>query len=177
MRFNKYHIAIVGIMIAAIIFRLFNSNFQWLANFSPIAAMALFGSANFKNKSLGFIVPFCIMIVSDCFLGFHSTMIFTYGSFALICLLGGSFLRNGFSFYKIIGASIVSSIIFFIVTNFGVWVMQNMYTKDLNGLVTCYVSAIPFLRNTMVGDLFFSAVFFSAFEYIKQTNWLVKAKV
>jgi hypothetical protein len=104
-------------------------------------------------------------------------MFFTYSSFALIGLLGFVALRNKFSAGRLVLISLLSSLIFFLVTNFGVWVMPNtMYSKDFAGFITCYISAIPFFGNTVAGDLFFSTVLLGIFEWIKQTNWLVKAK-
>ncbi len=167
-------------MLAAILFRVakvpFQSAYPVLLNFSPVAALSLFGAAYLKNKKFAFFVPVAIMFLSDCILGFHSTMFFTYGSFALISLLGFSIFENKISSTRVLVASLSASLIFFLVTNFGVWLMQSMYAKNMNGLVDCYIAAIPFLKGSLVGDLIFSAALFGAFEWIKQTNWLVKAK-
>ncbi len=167
-------------MLAAILFRVakvpFQSAYPVLLNFSPVAALSLFGAAYLKNKKFAFFVPVAIMFLSDCILGFHSTMFFTYGSFALISLLGFSIFENKISSTRVLVASLSASLIFFLVTNFGVWLMQSMYAKNMNGLVDCYIAAIPFLKGSLLGDLIFSAALFGAFEWIKQTNWLVKAK-
>ncbi len=175
MRLNKYHIAIIGLMIYAVILRVINHQTQTLINFSPIAAMALFGASNFKNRYFGIIAPLAVLFVSDCFIGFHKMMFFTYGSFFLIALLGSSLLRDKVSIKNILGTSLLSSLLFFVVSNFGVWIMGG-YSQNYTGLVECYTMAIPFFRNTIAGDLFYSALLFGAFEYIKQNNWLVKAK-
>lgn len=175
MRLNKYHIAIIGLMVYAVILRVVNHQSQTLINFSPIAAMALFGSANFKNRYFGILAPLAVLFISDYFIGFHKMMLFTYGSFLLIALLGSGLLRDKISVKNVIGASLLSSIIFFVVSNFGVWFMGG-YTQNFAGLTECYIAAIPFIKNTIAGDLFYSTILFAAFEYIKQTNWLVKAK-
>ncbi len=180
MRLNRYFLAVVLMMLAAILFRVakvpFQSAYPVLLNFSPVAALSLFGAAYLKNKKFAFFVPVAIMFLSDCILGFHSTMFFTYGSFALISLLGFSIFENKISSTRVLVASLSASLIFFLVTNFGVWLMQSMYAKNMNGLVDCYIAAIPFLKGSLLGDLIFSAALFGAFEWIKQTNWLVKAK-
>ena len=164
-------------MITAVMFRVFNYHYNVLLNFSPVAAIALFGATNLKNRWMAFSIPMLVMFMSACFIGFHNTMFFTYGSFALIALIGFVALRNNFSAGKLILISLLSSVVFFLVTNFGVWIMPNtMYSKDMTGLITCYISAIPFFGNTVAGDLFFSGLLFGIFEWIKQTNWLVKAK-
>jgi hypothetical protein len=175
MRLNKYHIAIIGLMVYAVILRVINHQSQTLINFSPIAAMALFGSSNFKNRYFGILAPLAVLFVSDFFIGFHKMMFFTYGSFFLIALLGSSLLRDKISIKSVLGTSLLSSVIFFIISNFGVW-FTGGYTQNFAGLVECYTAAVPFFRNTIAGDLFYSAILFGAFEYIKQTNWLVKAK-
>jgi hypothetical protein len=175
MRLNKYHIAIIGLMVYAVILRVINHQSQTLINFSPIAAMALFGSSNFKNRYFGILAPLAVLFVSDFFIGFHKMMFFTYGSFFLIALLGSSLLRDKISVKSVLGTSLLSSVIFFIISNFGVW-FTGGYTQNFAGLVECYTAAVPFFRNTIAGDLFYSAILFGAFEYIKQTNWLVKAK-
>ena len=90
-------------------------------NFAPIAAMALFGGV-YVQKRFSFIVPLAAMLISDYFIGFHNTMPFVYGNFILIALLG-VWLRNHKTLGWIIGSSVASSVLFFVVTNFGVWVM------------------------------------------------------
>ena len=180
MRLNRYFLAVVVMMLAAVIFRVakvpFQSSYPVLLNFSPVAALSLFGAAYLKDKKFAFFVPVVIMFLSDCVLGFHKTMFFTYGSFALISFVGFSIFENKISTARVLVASLSASLIFFVVTNFGVWLMENMYPKNMSGLVDCYVAAVPFLRGSLLGDLIFSAVLFGAFEWIKQTNWLVKAK-
>ncbi len=133
-------------------------------NVAPIAAMALFGGA-YLNKKYALIVPLLAMFASDIFLGFHSTMPFVYGSFLLTGLIG-FWIRKHKNAHNIIFASIASSLLFFIITNFGVWFMGSMYPKTILGLVDCYVAGIPFFRNTMVGDLLYVGVFFGSYRVI-----------
>ena len=130
-------------------------------NFAPIAAMALFGGV-YLEKRFSFIVPLAAMLISDYFIGFHNTMPFVYGSFILIALLG-VWLRNHKTLGWIIGSSVASSVLFFVVTNFGVWVMGG-YPQNFAGLVECYVAAIPFFRNTLFGDLLYVMVLFGLYE-------------
>ena len=131
-------------------------------NFTPIAAIALFGGAHFADKRLAFGVPLAALLLSDLVLGFYHGMAVVYGSFALIVGLG-LWLRSRRTIWPIAGAALVSSLLFFLVTNFGVWVAGSLYPQTLSGLGACYVAAIPFFRNTLGGDLFFSAVLFGGF--------------
>jgi hypothetical protein len=130
-------------------------------NFTPIAAMALFGGVYF-DKRYAFVVPLAAMVVSDYFIGFHNTIPYVYGSFVLTGLIG-IWLKNHKSLGWIVGASLSSSVLFFVVTNFGVWVSGG-YPQSFAGLVECYVAAIPFFRNTVLGDLLYVAVLFSLYE-------------
>lgn len=135
-------------------------------NFAPIAAMALFGGAYFSKKSLAFAVPLLAMIVTDAVIGFHSSMWIVYLSFALIVLIGMLMLKN-VNIKNVVLASVTASISFFIITNFGVWAFGTMYPKNITGLIECYIAAIPFIQNTLLGDLFYSGIMFGAYELIK----------
>jgi hypothetical protein len=130
-------------------------------NFTPIAAMALFGGVYFGRR-YAFIVPLAAMVVSDYFIGFHNTILYVYGSFILVGLIG-IWLQKHKSVGWIFGATLTGSVLFFVVTNFGVWV-TGAYPQTFNGLVECYVAAIPFFRNTVLGDLLYVAVLFGLYE-------------
>jgi hypothetical protein len=134
-------------------------------NFAPIAAMALFGGF-YLNKKYALIVPLIALFASDLFLGLHNTMVFVYGSFLLTGIIGILFKKYGKVQYIFV-AAVFSSISFFLITNFGVWLMWNFYPKNFSGLVACYLAAIPFFRNTVLGDLFYAALFFGSFELAK----------
>jgi hypothetical protein len=136
-------------------------------NFTPIVAVALFGGAMISNRLLGFALPLIAMFISDIFIGFHNTMWAVYLSFALISLVGFA-LTNRQKFSTILGGSILSSIIFFVITNFAVWMSSGgYYPKNVGGLIECYVAAIPFFNNGILGDLFYTTVLFGSF-YLAQ---------
>lgn len=128
-------------------------------NVAPLAAMALLGGAYLPKKQ-AFLFPLLAMALSDIFLGWHSTLPFVYGSFLLTVFLGRR-LAGERSPGGVLRACLTGSFAFFIITNFGVWLTQSLYSKDPAGLAACYAAAIPFYRNTMLGDLFFTAVLFS----------------
>jgi uncharacterized membrane protein len=133
-------------------------------NVAPIAAMALFGGV-YLNKKYALIVPLIAMFISDIFLGFYPEIIFVYSSFFLIGLIG-LWLRNHKTFQNVIFASFISSILFFLITNFGVWLIGTMYDKSLSGLYEAYLMGLPFFRNTLIGDLGYVGLFFGSYEYI-----------
>ena len=132
-------------------------------NFSPIAAMALFSGAYMPRRALSFAAPFGALLISDALLGgFYPGMNFVYLSFALTVLIGWAVARRK-TVLTIAGAALASSILFFVLTNFGMWLFSGIYPRTWEGLVACYVAAIPFFQNTVAGDLFFTALLFGGF--------------
>ena len=129
-------------------------------NFTPVAAIALLSCKGFNNRWIAIIIPMIIMFISDLVLGLHGSIPFVYGAFILISIFG-SFVK------KInIGVVLSSSVIFFLVSNFGVWFLY--YPSTFTDLVTCYTLAIPFFLNTILGDLFFSALMIYSFYYMQK---------
>lgn len=136
-------------------------------NFTPIFAMALFGGAYLSNKKMAFILPLAAMLISDLFIGFHSLMLVVYGAIALITALG-FLLKNRVRPSTVIGASLLGSLIFYLISNFAVWAMFDTYPHTIAGLGTSYVAAIPFIKNSLISGLFYSALMFGSFELAKR---------
>lgn len=128
-------------------------------NFSPIAAMALFSGAYLSQRSLAFVAPLAALLISDLLLGFHGLMWLVYASVAMVVCLGW-LLRSKRSPARIMVAALSGSVLFYLLTNFGVWAFGDMYPKTLSGLAACYVAALPFFQNSVAGDLFFTALLF-----------------
>lgn len=135
------------------------------ANVAPIAAMALFGGA-YLNKKYALIVPLAALFISDLFLGFHPSMPLVYTSFLLTGLLG-LWLAKHRTATNVIGASLLSSTIFFLLTNFNYWYAMPLYPKTFAGVLESYIAALPFFRNTVVGDLLYVGLFFGSYEMAK----------
>ncbi len=133
-------------------------------NVAPIASLALFGGC-YLNKRYALFVPLVAMLISDYFLGFHNTMLFVYGSFLLTGLFG-IWVRKRKTVKNVIGVSLFSSLLFYLITNLGVWVVGGLYPKTLPGFLQSYYFAIPFFRNTIIGDLFYTGLFFGGYELI-----------
>jgi hypothetical protein len=131
-------------------------------NFTPIAAMALFGGACFSDKRLAFAVPLLSMAISDVVLqiiagtGWHNTILYVYVSFLFITLIGIT-IRQNIRAGNIIACSLISSILFFLVTNFGVWATSG-FEGGLAGLIGVYALGIPFYNNELFGSFFFNTV-------------------
>ena len=134
-------------------------------NFSPIAAIALFGGAYLTKKHWAFIIPILAMLASDIALelttgyGFHALMPVIYVAFAMtVCI--GLFIAKRVSFGTVIGGTLAASVLFFVRTNFAVWMTGDLYPRSIEGLIACYVAAIPFFGNTVLGNLLFSGLLF-----------------
>lgn len=153
---------ILGIIFAGAMLRLIP---HW-PNFTPIAAIALFGGTYLKRKELAFLIPIVAMLLSDAIIGFHNVMIPVYASFLLIVSLG-FFLRSRVTAINVVTASLISSMLFFIVTNFASWATGMMpYAPGFSGLLQSYIAGLPFFMNGMIGDLFFNGVFFASFYFV-----------
>jgi hypothetical protein len=135
------------------------------ANFTPLAAMALVGGA-YLDRRFALAVPFAALILSDAIIGFHSLMPYVYGSFLAIGGIG-LLLQGRKRPLPVLGASLASSVLFFVVTNFGVWISGSgmIYPRTATGLAECYTLALPFFRNTITGDLVYTALLFGVFEF------------
>jgi hypothetical protein len=161
----KSRISIFVIIILAVVARLI----PHAPNFAPIGGLALFSGANFKKKS-ALLIPLTAMFLSDIFLGFHKTIPYVYGSFIIIYLIGGLIKNN--KWQSLAMASLTSSVLFFLITNFGVWLNFNMYSKTVSGLLQSYVMGVPFFRNTLLGDLFYTFSFFYGYRFL--SNFILK---
>ena len=142
-------------------------------NVTPIAAMALFGGAYLANRKLAFALPLMAMFLSDLVIGvaiYGKVLLFSQ-PVVYLCLLAtvaiGGLIRPRKSWWTIAVASLASSVMFYLVTNFAVWAFEGMYTHDLAGLSACYVAALPFFKNTIAGDLFWTCVLFGGRELIR----------
>lgn len=136
-------------------------------NFSPVAALALFGGATIASKRLAFALPLAAMLLSDLILGFSSMTPVIYGCFALIVCLG-FWVKHKQNVGRIGLAAVAGAILFFVVTNFGVWALGSYYPKTGAGLTECFIAAIPFFWNTLTSDLFYAAILFGA---LRAAEW------
>jgi hypothetical protein len=156
-----------------ILFAAFSRLIPHPMNFAPVTAIALFAGV-YLDKKYAFIIPLIALVISDAFIGFYSYIYWVYGTFLLIALIGlwlktrvesaGGVKKSGY----ILGTTLFSSIVFFLVTNFGVWTSGMFYEMNFNGLLQSYTMAIPFFRNSLAGDLFYVAAMFGVYEIAKR---------
>ncbi len=143
-------------------------------NFAPIDGLALFSGSKFSKK-IAVVIPLAAMVLSDIFLGFHNTIFFVYISFVVIAIMG-SFIKQT-KWYSLAAASFLSSVIFFLVTNFGVWYVGGLYPKTFSGLIEAYVMGLPFFGNTLLSDFIYSFSFFYGFALLKSREMATKLDV
>jgi len=151
---------ILSVIVLAAASRLINH----LPNFTPVAAIALF-SGFYLPKKYFVVIPLLSMLISDMFIGFYDWRLtaVVYLGIAMTFFIGWFLKRNG-SWRKAIAGSLTGSVIFFVITNFAVWAFYNWYPHSLAGLFDCFAMALPFFRNSLLGDLFYTATLFGIYE-------------
>tara|TARA_B100000700_G_C15017115_1_gene843850 strand:+ start:1062 stop:1595 length:534 start_codon:yes stop_codon:yes gene_type:complete len=136
-------------------------------NFTPVIAVAIMSGIFFKRFYFSLTILFFAMLLSDFFIGFHKNMFFVYFSLFIINYFFSNFIIN-INYRNLLFYSLSGSIIFFIFSNFGVWILGNLYPNNLEGLVKCYILAIPFFKNTLLSTLLFTYVLYFSNIYFKR---------
>lgn len=148
-------------------------------NFSPLIPITVFSGfilPQYTNKYLPYLIPLIILISSDLILGLHNQIFTVYFAFLSSVYLS----RVYFKFFKVYQeksnlkkifhaniSSLVNSTWFYIFSNFGVWLTTNMYPKTMDGLIQCYVMAIPFFKNSIISSILFCTLIFGIYYYFK----------
>lgn len=160
---KEYYFLIIGLIAVGILGRLIPH--PW--NMTPVAAIALFASA-YLGARASLAIFFGTMVVADIFLGFYNpfVMISVYLSFALTAVVG-LWIKRRVNTKRVVIGAVSSSILFFFVTNLAVWKWSGLYEPTLAGLLMCFVMALPFLKNQLIGDLIFTGSLFGSYEFYK----------
>jgi len=148
------------LLIAFVLIAILSRLIPHLPNFTAVTATALFAGRHFKNKILAFAAPLTVMILSDLILGFYTISLFVYASFAAVVFLGQWSQKMN------VLIVLFSSLTFFVISNFGVWLLG--YPLTLEGFIACYTAAIPFFRNAILGDLFYAAILYYIFKWVER---------
>lgn len=133
-------------------------------NFTPLTAIALFAGLLLRPK-LALWVPLTAMAASDLFQETHGLFWLTWGSLYLVTLVGMR-LRGRMSALPVLAGTLTGTLIFFVLTNLGVWIWQDMYPKTAAGLLECYVMALPFVRNAVAGDLVYATACYAIYRLV-----------
>jgi hypothetical protein len=153
-----------------------------IPNFTPTEGVALFGAAYLSRKYLAYILPVVMLYATDLilnntinrsfftqydgFVWYSNYMIYVSGAVLLMVILGSATLKK-ITAGRVLGTAFMASVIFYIISNFGVWLHSTVYTKDMAGLTQCYLAAWPFFRTSVVSNLFFTGLIFGAYELFK----------
>jgi len=171
---NKKLLIIIAMIFVAAFARLI----PHAPNFTPVGAMALFAGAFISSRVLAYIAPLLALLISDMLIGFYGyEMIPVYIAFVLIIMIG-SLMKNNKGILRVGAASLSSSILFYLITNFTLFYPSFLYPRTAEGVITSYIAGIPFFNNAIAGDLFYNAILFGSF-YLVSINVpsLVKEKV
>lgn len=160
---RQFYIAL-SLIIAATLSRFIPHPF----NFTAVGAIALFAGANFRDKRLAYLVPITVMFLSDIFIGFHVSVIPVYACFAFTVWIGSIISRRQ-NIVSVISGSLFSSIIFFLVTNLPFWYSDlKLYPISFEGTMQSYTMGLPFFKNQVLGDLFYTGLLFGVFHLLNR---------
>ena len=162
---NRHILIVIIILIGA-----FSRIIPHPPNFTAIGAISILGGVYFGKNYLAFLVPIISMLISDFVLGFNMALS-VYLSFLIMIPLGIS-IKKKLSKLSVIKASIYASILFFLITNFSVWIFSTVYPNNIYGLLICYYAGIPFFFNTLLGNIFFSFSLFGIYEIVSKRKFI-----
>ncbi|QNL48587.1 hypothetical protein H8S90_17595 [Olivibacter sp. SDN3] len=173
---NTRNLILILIIITVALLRIFNvGKFGDWANFTPVGAIALFAGTYFKDRWAAYSTPLLVLFLSDIIVNygyfgkvilFYDGIFWVYFAFALMVLIG-SFIKR-VSVLSVIAAALSSVIIHWLLTNFGVWLGGKLYPRNLQGLIDCYILAIPFEKNLLLGSLAYGGILYGGFEWAKR---------
>ena len=133
-------------------------------NFTPIISVAILSSFFFKNINLSISVILIYMFISDLLIGFHNYFFFTYIPLVVIAIV---FKEKILKYKNILIYSVIGVIIFYLISNFGVWFLGKNYENNIHGLISCYIAGLPFLKNSLISTIFYTYLTFSIFKFSK----------
>ena len=136
-------------------------------NFTPMMALGLYAGAKSTKLRTGVLVTVLALLLSDALIGFYRGMWYVYAA-SLVPVLVGRFIRRKDSVSTIVPAALLSSLSFFAITNLMVWATGPLYPHTASGLVACFVAALPFYRNQLLGDVCYTVALFGSHAFISR---------
>ncbi|MFT4061773.1 MAG: hypothetical protein QM642_05365 [Edaphocola sp.] len=180
--FSNFMVVLLGILFA-VLTRLLPHP----ANFAPMMAMGIFGGALFRQKLWAFVMPIFTIWLSDLFInnviyaGYNQGFVWLYEGwywqysvYFLVSLASGLMFKNKIGVGRIAAVALGSAVLFYLVSNFGAWAGTDMYPKTSEGLGTCYLMGLPYLKGTLLGNLFYCAVLFGAYYLLENRTAILK---
>lgn len=169
-----------SVLTVLIVFAAFSRIIPHMPNFSPLGAIGIFGAAYFSKRWQALLVPILATWLSDLFINnviyaqyypsftwFYEGFYWQYVSYILIVLFGMLIFKK-VNLKNVFVGALGSSLIFFMVSNFGCWIGSATYPQNFTGFTECYLMGIPFFKGTLLGDLFYCGVLFASFELARR---------
>lgn len=178
LRFRMISLLVFGLIFARLI--------PHPPNFTPMLSGALLGGTYFYKKKWAYCIPIFAMLFSDYFLytfiyqnkfSFPNKTTFAIYICILLTSFLGTFMRTKITFFKVLGYSFLSALLFFIITNFSVWAGATFYPQNFQGLFLCYTAGLPFFKNTLLSTFLYSSFFYGAFYFLGKKVALFQIKV
>ena len=151
------------VILFAVVLLIISRSLSFIPNFTPTISLIVFISIMFRNHYILAFIIVLSQIISDYFLGYYSSMLFVYLAYVSIAIASKHILKK-LNFIHVIGTSCISVLIFYLVSNYGVWQMMDLYQYNLNGLVQCYIAGIPFLKYSLISTLLYSTTIYVLFK-------------
>ncbi|MBX2846405.1 MAG: hypothetical protein KTR13_09340 [Saprospiraceae bacterium] len=164
------HILLLSLIIAMAMLRLGTAD---IANFAPIAGIGIFAVYYFKKKWMAFLLALGALFLSDLVINatngydFYAGRLWDYLGFAVGIVLAFLILAQKRNFTTALTSALGASLLFFIISNFGVWAGSSYYAQTIEGLMACYAAGLPFFKNTLAGDVLFTGAFIGAFQGLR----------
>jgi hypothetical protein len=136
-------------------------------NFTPMMALGLYAGAKSTKLRTGILITILALFLSDAVMGFYRGMWYVYAA-SLIPVLLGRFIRRKDSVSAIVPVALLSSLSFFAITNFMVWATGHLYPHTTSGLSACFVAALPFYRNQLLGDVCYTVALFGIHAFLSR---------
>ena len=162
---KKEHYILLAIL--SIFFLAFSRLIPHPPNFTPILATCIFAGMKFKQNLYSYFTPIIAMFISDILIGLHTGILVVYPTLLITVFLSRKFK-------SINSASLLCSLLFFIVTNLQVWMFSSMYQKNISGLIECYTLALPFFSMTLISTFLYSYILFIGFALITKMKFTDK---
>ena len=152
------------VILFAVLLLIISRSLSFIPNFTPTISLIVFISIMFRNHYILAFIIVLSQVISDYFLGYYSSMLFVYVSYVLIAIASMYILKE-LNFMRTIGTSFISVLIFYLVSNYGVWQMMDLYQYNLNGLIQCYIAGVPFLKYSLISTLLYSTTIYVLFKF------------
>ena len=152
------------VILFAVVLLIISRSLSFIPNFTPTISLIVFISIMFRNHYILAFIIVLSQLISDYFLGYYSSMFFVYLGYVSIAI-ASKYIFKELNFIHVIGTSCISVLIFYLISNYGVWQMMDLYQYNFYGLMQCYIAGIPFLKYSLISTLLYSTTIYVLFKF------------